>query len=81
LILGSNDVQVFSFCVDPERMTVPYPPIQDEIRRSSAFVDLQGRPDKAHEIAEVPERLIEAIDAATALPEAPNLFAVEDWSL
>jgi hypothetical protein len=42
----------FSFRVDPEGMTVPYPPRNDEIRRNRGFVDLRGRPDKANEIVE-----------------------------
>lgn len=32
--------------------TVPYPPLQDEIRRNHGFVDLRGRPDA---VATVPE--------------------------
>jgi len=42
----------FSFHVDPEGMTVPYPARTDEIRRNRGFVDLRGRPDEANEIAE-----------------------------
>jgi hypothetical protein len=42
----------FSFHVDPEGMTVPYPPITDEIRCNRGFVDLRKEPDRAREIAE-----------------------------
>jgi hypothetical protein len=42
----------FSFQIDPEGMTVPYPPVTDEIRRNRGFVDLRREPEKAIEIAE-----------------------------
>ena len=42
----------FSFHVDPEGMTVPYPPWTGGMQRNHGFVDLRGRPDKANEIAE-----------------------------
>ena len=42
----------FSFKVDPEGMTVPYPPVTDEIRRNQGFVDLRKQPERASEIAE-----------------------------
>jgi hypothetical protein len=36
----------FSFKVDPEGMTVPYPPVTDEIRRNRGFVDLRKQPER-----------------------------------
>jgi hypothetical protein len=42
----------FSFRVDPEGMTVPYPAIGDEICHNRGFVDLREKPEKASEIAE-----------------------------
>jgi hypothetical protein len=42
----------FSFKVDPEGMTVPYPPVTDEIRRNRGFVDLRKKPESANEVAE-----------------------------
>lgn len=42
----------FTFRVDREGTTVPYPAVTDEIRRNRGFVDLRGRPDLAKEIAE-----------------------------
>jgi hypothetical protein len=45
----------FSFKVDPEGMTVPYPPVTDEIRRNRGFVDLRKHPERASEIAEAAE--------------------------
>src|SRR3977135_4103729 len=40
----------FSFRVDPERITVPYALITDDIRRNRGFVDLRGHPNKAKDI-------------------------------
>ncbi|NJO32869.1 MAG: hypothetical protein HC869_06735 [Rhodospirillales bacterium] len=45
----------FSFEVDPEGITVPYPPVTDEIRRNRGFVDLRNAPERASEIAEAAE--------------------------
>ena len=42
----------FSFEVDPVGITVPYPPVKDEIRRNQGFVDLRKEPERASEIAE-----------------------------
>jgi hypothetical protein len=42
----------FSFEVDSAGITVPYPPVTDEIRRNRGFVDLRKEPEKAGEIAE-----------------------------
>ena len=42
----------FSLRVDPEGMTVPYPPVTDEIRRNRGFIDLRKNPEKASEILE-----------------------------
>lgn len=42
----------FSFEVDPEGITVPYPAITDEIRCNRGFIDLRKEPEKAREIAE-----------------------------
>lgn len=43
----------FTFRVDnDEVMTVPYGPIQDNIRHNNGFLDLRGRPERAKEIAE-----------------------------
>jgi hypothetical protein len=42
----------FSFRVDPEGMTVPYPPVTDEVRRNRGFIDLRKKPEQASEIAE-----------------------------
>src|SRR5438874_9283939 len=41
----------FSFHVDPEGMTVLYPPRIDDIRRNLGIADLRKEPDKASEIA------------------------------
>jgi hypothetical protein len=38
--------------MDQEGMTVPYPPLFDNIRKNHGFVDVRGRPDFASEIAE-----------------------------
>jgi hypothetical protein len=38
--------------MDQEGMTVPYPPLFDNIRKNHGFVDIRGRPDFASEIAE-----------------------------
>src|ERR1700677_4485709 len=40
------------FQIDEVGMTVPYPPLLDDIRRNHGFFDLRGRPDLAAEIAE-----------------------------
>lgn len=45
----------FSFKVDPVGITVPYPPVTDEIRRNRGFVDLRKEPQRASEIAEADE--------------------------
>jgi hypothetical protein len=42
----------FTFRVENQANTVPYVPIQDDIRDNRGFVDLRGRPDMASEIAE-----------------------------
>jgi hypothetical protein len=42
----------FSFEVDPVGMTVPYPPVTDEIRSNRGFVDLRKNPEGASKIAE-----------------------------
>jgi hypothetical protein len=42
----------FSFRVDPEGMTVPYPSVTDEVRRNRGFTDLRKEPEKASQIAE-----------------------------
>jgi hypothetical protein len=42
----------FTFRVENEANTVPYPPVKDDIRDNRGFVDLRGRPDVAREIAE-----------------------------
>ena len=41
----------FSFEVDPVGITVPYPPVTDEIRSNRGFVDLRKEPERASEIA------------------------------
>ena len=40
------------FETEEEGMTVPYPPLFDEIRRNHGFVDVRRRPDLADEIPE-----------------------------
>ena len=40
------------FEIEKEGMTVPYPPLFNDIRRNHGFVDLRGRPDLAIEIPE-----------------------------
>jgi hypothetical protein len=40
------------FQFDEEGMTVPYPPLFDDIRSNHGFVDIRGRPDLAYEIFE-----------------------------
>jgi hypothetical protein len=40
------------FETDQEGMTVPYPPLYDDIRRNHGFVDIRGRPDLASKIPE-----------------------------
>jgi hypothetical protein len=47
----------FSFEVDPVGITVPYPPVTDEIRRNRGFVDLRKEPERASEIMEAIESL------------------------
>jgi len=42
----------FTFRVDREGTTVPYPAVSNEIQHNRGFVDLRGRPDLAKEIAE-----------------------------
>ncbi|HEY4114456.1 MAG TPA: hypothetical protein VGM17_10395, partial [Rhizomicrobium sp.] len=42
----------FSFKVDPEGITVPYPPVTDEIRRNRGFIDLRGKPEMASGVEE-----------------------------
>ena len=42
----------YTFRVEDEGTTVPYPAVKDEIRDNRGFVDLRGRPDRADEIAE-----------------------------
>jgi hypothetical protein len=37
---------------DKEGMTVPYPPLFDDVRQNHGFVDVRGRPDLASRIAE-----------------------------
>jgi len=41
-----------SFEGDLKGITVPYPPLHDEIRNNRGFTDLRGRPDEARKIAE-----------------------------
>jgi hypothetical protein len=45
----------FSFKVDTEGMTVPYPPLTDEIRCNRGFLDLRGKPHGVSEITEAHE--------------------------
>jgi hypothetical protein len=40
------------FEIEKEGMTVPYPPLSNDIRCNHGFVDLRGRPDLAIEIPE-----------------------------
>jgi hypothetical protein len=40
------------FLHDSVGMTVPYPPLFDEIRRNYGYVDLRGRPELAAQVAE-----------------------------
>jgi hypothetical protein len=42
----------YTFRVENEGTTVPYPAVEDDIRKNRGFVDLRGRPDRAMEIAE-----------------------------
>jgi hypothetical protein len=37
---------------DEEGMTVPYPPLFDDVRKNYGFLDVRGRPDLASQIAE-----------------------------
>jgi hypothetical protein len=38
--------------MDEEGMTVPYPPLLDDLRKNHGFVDIRGRPELASQIAE-----------------------------
>lgn len=41
------------FLLDKEGITVPYPPLFDEIRNNYGFLDLRGRPDLVSSVPEV----------------------------
>lgn len=38
--------------MDEEGMTVPYPPLFDDVRKNHGFIDIRGRPELASEIPE-----------------------------
>ena len=40
------------FLHNPEEMSVPYPPLFDDMRSNRGYVDLRGRPELAERIAE-----------------------------
>lgn len=40
------------FEVDPDGMTVPYPPLFDDVRRNHGFIDVRGKPELAASIPE-----------------------------
>lgn len=62
--------------MDQEGMTVPYPPLFDEIRKNHGFVDVRGRPDLASEIAEgAGSYEMKAVLIALAQPES-RLFTI-----
>jgi hypothetical protein len=42
----------FTFRVENTAITVPYPPLKNDVLDNRGFVDLRGRPDMAREIAE-----------------------------
>jgi hypothetical protein len=42
----------YTFRVEDEGTTVPYPAVKDDVRHNRGFIDLRGRPDHANEIAE-----------------------------
>lgn len=54
-------------------ITIPYPPVSDEIRRNNGFVDLRGHPDLAGQISEGSESaalkdlLVRLSDSASSL--------------
>jgi hypothetical protein len=42
----------YTFQVENDGTTVPYPAFKDAVRDNRGFVDLRGRPDRAMDIAE-----------------------------
>jgi len=60
------------FEIEKEGMTVPYPPLFNDIRRNHGFVDLRGRPDLAIEIPESSQSpTLKAILVELSEPDSP----------
>jgi hypothetical protein len=60
-----------SYEIDTEGITVPYPPLFDNIRRNHGFKDVRGRPDQAAQIPEGAESVaLRALLVALAAPES-----------
>jgi len=60
------------FEIEKEGMTVPYPPLFNDIRRNHGFVDLRGRPELAIEISESSQSpTLKAILVELSEPDSP----------
>lgn len=64
------------FEIDPEGMTVPYPPLFDHIRRNNGFEDVRGKPERAAAIVEASgSNALRALLVALAAPDS-SLFTL-----
>src|SRR6266851_195041 len=62
--------------MDEEGMTVPYPPLFDDVRKNHGFVDIRGRPEFASQIPEGSDSLaMSALLIALAQPSS-EIFTV-----
>lgn len=58
--------------IDPEGMSVPYPPLLDDIRRNNGFEDVRGNPERAAAIVEAAgSSALKALLVALAAPGSP----------